>query len=224
MGTFDKGGRKGGGGFGRKKSFGGRDSGGFRTTRPQMHNATCSKCGNDCEVPFRPTGSKPVFCSNCFDKNNGGSKTYRGSNNRHAKKELYKTECSECGNTCEIPFAPRPGRSVLCDSCYGKQKKAGADNTAELAQKLDALHAKVDRLIEMIDVRTDDIVTEQPETTKKRAKTKVEEEISFDDAPVKKAPKKTTTKKAPAKKTVKKVTKKVTKKAVKKTTKKATKK
>lgn len=32
----------------------------------QMHHATCSECGQDCEVPFRPTGDRPVFCSNCF--------------------------------------------------------------------------------------------------------------------------------------------------------------
>ena len=34
--------------------------------RPQMHDAECSKCGKHCQVPFRPTGTKPVFCSECF--------------------------------------------------------------------------------------------------------------------------------------------------------------
>ena len=34
-----------------------------------MHEATCAKCGNRCEVPFRPTGNKPVYCSDCFRKN-----------------------------------------------------------------------------------------------------------------------------------------------------------
>ncbi|PIR63053.1 MAG: hypothetical protein COU65_00320 [Candidatus Pacebacteria bacterium CG10_big_fil_rev_8_21_14_0_10_42_12] len=38
-----------------------------------MHPATCSKCNKDCEVPFRPTGDKPVFCSDCFRENGGGS-------------------------------------------------------------------------------------------------------------------------------------------------------
>lgn len=31
-----------------------------------MFKATCSKCGKECEVPFRPTGSKPVYCRDCF--------------------------------------------------------------------------------------------------------------------------------------------------------------
>jgi CxxC-x17-CxxC domain-containing protein len=31
-----------------------------------MFKATCSKCGKECEVPFKPTGSKPVYCRDCF--------------------------------------------------------------------------------------------------------------------------------------------------------------
>jgi CxxC-x17-CxxC domain-containing protein len=31
-----------------------------------MFAATCSKCGKETEVPFRPTNGKPVYCSDCF--------------------------------------------------------------------------------------------------------------------------------------------------------------
>ncbi|MEK6942573.1 MAG: CxxC-x17-CxxC domain-containing protein [Nanoarchaeota archaeon] len=34
----------------------------------EMHEATCYKCGRQCEVPFKPMGSKPVYCSGCFKK------------------------------------------------------------------------------------------------------------------------------------------------------------
>jgi len=34
----------------------------------EMHSATCDKCGARCEVPFKPSGSKPVYCSDCFRK------------------------------------------------------------------------------------------------------------------------------------------------------------
>ncbi len=57
------GGRSFGGGGGSRGGFGGRDGG-----RPPMHDAVCGKCGQDCQVPFRPTGERPVFCSNCFDR------------------------------------------------------------------------------------------------------------------------------------------------------------
>ena len=32
----------------------------------EMHSATCSSCGREARVPFRPNGSKPVYCSECF--------------------------------------------------------------------------------------------------------------------------------------------------------------
>ena len=41
--------------------------------RPQMHEATCSACGKRCEVPFRPTGQKPVYCNECFRNSERGS-------------------------------------------------------------------------------------------------------------------------------------------------------
>ncbi|MEK9160610.1 MAG: CxxC-x17-CxxC domain-containing protein [Patescibacteria group bacterium] len=42
----------------------------------QMHKANCSKCNNVCEVPFRPNGKKPVFCSNCFVKDDAPRTSY----------------------------------------------------------------------------------------------------------------------------------------------------
>ena len=32
----------------------------------EMFSATCSACGQETEVPFRPTSGKPVYCSACF--------------------------------------------------------------------------------------------------------------------------------------------------------------
>jgi CxxC-x17-CxxC domain-containing protein len=32
----------------------------------EMHDTTCSACGKTCKVPFVPSGSKPVYCSDCF--------------------------------------------------------------------------------------------------------------------------------------------------------------
>jgi len=41
------------------------NSGGFRQNR-QMHPAVCSNCGKDTEVPFKPSGERPVYCRDCF--------------------------------------------------------------------------------------------------------------------------------------------------------------
>ena len=55
----------GAGGYGRNSRGGG---GGYGRDRPprEMHKATCGDCGNECEVPFKPSGDKPVYCNDCF--------------------------------------------------------------------------------------------------------------------------------------------------------------
>jgi len=55
-GSYSAGGYGGGGG-----GYGNRD----RAPR-EMFTATCSNCGNEARVPFRPTSGKPVYCSDCF--------------------------------------------------------------------------------------------------------------------------------------------------------------
>ncbi|MCC6323560.1 hypothetical protein IT400_02080 [Candidatus Nomurabacteria bacterium] len=81
MGDFNRGGSRGGGGnrYGndrggrpsfQKRSFGG-DRGGDRESR-DMHKATCSECSKICEVPFRPSNEKPVYCNDCFSSKREG--------------------------------------------------------------------------------------------------------------------------------------------------------
>lgn len=33
-----------------------------------LHKAVCADCGNSCEVPFKPSGNRPVYCKECFGK------------------------------------------------------------------------------------------------------------------------------------------------------------
>lgn len=65
MGNF--GGSRGGSGGG-FNSRGGSRGGGFSSGPREMHKAKCSKCGKDCEVPFKPTPGKDVFCKDCYAK------------------------------------------------------------------------------------------------------------------------------------------------------------
>lgn len=34
--------------------------------RPTLYRAKCDKCNSACEVPFQPTGQRPVYCRDCF--------------------------------------------------------------------------------------------------------------------------------------------------------------
>jgi CxxC-x17-CxxC domain-containing protein len=54
-----------GGGYGSSGGGGYGGGGGSRGPR-EMFAATCSACGQQTEVPFRPTSGKPVYCSACF--------------------------------------------------------------------------------------------------------------------------------------------------------------
>ena len=45
----------------------GRDSGYSRRPR-EMHKAICSECNKECEVPFKPSEDRPVYCKECFSK------------------------------------------------------------------------------------------------------------------------------------------------------------
>ena len=49
-------GQRSGGGFG--------GGGGDRV----QHAVVCSDCGKDTTVPFKPRGDRPVYCSECFNK------------------------------------------------------------------------------------------------------------------------------------------------------------
>jgi CxxC-x17-CxxC domain-containing protein len=60
------GGGGGGGGYG-------RSGGGGRGAR-EMFSATCSSCGKEAQVPFQPSGDKPVYCSDCFQQRGGGNR------------------------------------------------------------------------------------------------------------------------------------------------------
>jgi CxxC-x17-CxxC domain-containing protein len=64
-GGYDNRGGQGGSGGGRNYSSRGgygNDQGAER----QMFSTRCANCDRDCEVPFKPNGSKPVYCNECF--------------------------------------------------------------------------------------------------------------------------------------------------------------
>lgn len=34
----------------------------------EMHKVTCAECGIETEVPFKPDGTRPVYCRDCYQK------------------------------------------------------------------------------------------------------------------------------------------------------------
>ena len=120
------GGRSGGG----RGGFGGGRSGGRDGDRPSMHRATCSECGNSCEVPFRPTGEKPVYCNDCF-----GSK--RASEERGGDRKDFG------GRPPRREYGDRP----MSSPSYSKPAPVSDETKKQLAEII----AKLDRLTSAIE-------------------------------------------------------------------------
>lgn len=57
------------GGFNGNRNSG-NNRGGFKGNQgPKvMSKAICGDCGKECEVPFKPSGDRPVYCRDCFSK------------------------------------------------------------------------------------------------------------------------------------------------------------
>lgn len=120
-GGFGGGDRRGGFGGGRRDDRGGDRRGGGRDfDRSEMFSATCAECNKSCEVPFKPTGEKPVFCKDCFD----------------AKR-------NESGFSRERNDAPRGERNNFAPR---EERPRGVD-PVRVESQLQALHAKLDAVL-----------------------------------------------------------------------------
>lgn len=40
----------------------------------QLYNVKCAKCGKQTQVPFKPSGDRPVYCRDCYmEQRKGGT-------------------------------------------------------------------------------------------------------------------------------------------------------
>ena len=131
-----------------RSSFGGR---GF--DKPDMFHATCAECGKDCEVPFRPNGSKPVFCSNCFEAM-GNGRSDRGGDRGQSKNFDRANDYvrKEYGNRDDRLSNPTPA--------------------ANYRDEFLAMNRKLDRILELLAVKNTVKVKEAKEETAKEEITK----------------------------------------------------
>lgn len=58
--------------------------------RRDMFKATCASCGKICEVPFEPRDGRPVYCSDCFEKKDGGSRNTRKFYDRDQRRPDFE--------------------------------------------------------------------------------------------------------------------------------------
>jgi CxxC-x17-CxxC domain-containing protein len=172
------------------RSFGGsKRFGGDRETKT-MHRATCSDCGRSCEVPFRPTGDKPVYCSECFgqqrdngydDRDFGRDRHSSFDRPRFEDKKMFSASCDSCGSRCEVPFRPTSGKPVFCNACFGKSSATAgkAGGSCNCKDQFTAINTKLDTIIKALNIpATPKVFNDEIE--------ELIEEIAQAEAPVKK--------------------------------------
>lgn len=204
----------------------------------RMHGATCDKCHKRCEVPFKPTGDKPVYCSNCFEQQSGNRSERsdgRRDNRRadYSEKMMYTATCDDCNRKCEVPFKPTSGKPIFCKDCFKQSDKKRDDNGAsnsQLQDQINVLDSKLDYIIETLDSL--EVIEEEPENisikeekkakkSRKSATEKKETKAKKSKKSAKNKVEKKVKKAKKAKKATKKANKEIKKKATKAVTKKA---
>ncbi len=204
-GGSDFGGRPkfGGGRSGGNERFGGNDRGGDRGHRDdrgsrsggssELFSAVCTACKKQCEVPFRPSADKPVYCRDCFMN--------------HDKGFVQDTRPSSSRGGDDSRRESRPSQR---DTQYGRPEinagQKSADND-ELKKQIAILESKVNRIIELltVEVKAPEII-EAPKAVKviKEVKAKTVKSKVTEVKPKAKAAKvvEKAAKKVPVKKTV----------------------
>lgn len=111
---------------------GGRDRGNNRDRRsPELFQAVCAECKKQCQVPFRPSQDKPVYCRDCF-----GKQRYvpgRNSNGQDGPRPEFKRD-----------FAPERERQPE----YAKPHDN--EGIEALARQISTLDSKINRILEII--------------------------------------------------------------------------
>jgi len=57
----------------------------------------CSECSKECEIPFKPSGDRPVYCKECFAKRKNGSSFNTNRDNRPKRRDFPREDHSDKG-------------------------------------------------------------------------------------------------------------------------------
>ncbi len=97
-----------------------------RSSGPMTHHqATCTNCGDSCEVPFKPVSGKPIFCRKCFVKT--GDTGAGRAGDRYPKRE----------------YTPRTYAHA--------EPETNKSSDFVVVKQLEAMNAKLERLIQVVE-------------------------------------------------------------------------
>ena len=119
------------------------------------YSATCDACGRRCEVPFRPTGAKPVYCSYCF-KNKGqedeNAPPEESTRDENGERIFHEIVCDGCGKETQIPFKPIPGKPVFCKECYASTNLESKATIEKLSKEVKELKLAIAKIMKVLKI------------------------------------------------------------------------
>lgn len=131
-----------------RRNFGGRDS-----RRSLLYDAVCDECGKDCQVPFKPSGERPIYCSDCFEKKG------RRDGDRSSRRVSRRRN-----------FGDRDSRRSLQNNIIDR-------SISQLIEKIEILNTKLDTIINLLSSagkKKSDSVEGRTEKNKKSKSTKAD--------------------------------------------------
>jgi len=114
-----------------------------------LYDAVCDECGKNCKVPFKPSGNKPVYCSECFEKKGG-----RDGNRQRDRQDSSRRN-----------FGGR-------DSGRSSQSYTGDRSISQLTEKIGVLNTKLDKIINLLSSAVEKKLELAEGKTKKNKKSK----------------------------------------------------
>lgn len=96
--------------------------------KTEKFSATCSGCHKSCDVPFKPSNDKPIYCNACFGMKKSGNEL-RGGN-----KPTGRTERRPFGNASASSPTPKPDHQGIL----------------ELKRQISELEVKLNKILDLL--------------------------------------------------------------------------
>lgn len=91
------------------------DSRGPRDRERFLYKAICADCNKECEVPFKPSQDRPVYCKECFSSRKGGGSFHANRDERPEREDTSQPRPFE-------KYRRKPAGRVVKNKKKGRRK------------------------------------------------------------------------------------------------------
>lgn len=101
---------------------------GERNRSRQMFKAVCAECKNECELPFKPSGDRPVYCKECFAQR-------KAATTNKVSKPVPVAPAAETINTAPKPFTDVTPKATGPVQVYPVDLRSPAEKAKSAAKR-----------------------------------------------------------------------------------------